>query len=320
MENKTSRYFCFTLNWPDEFELEHFPLDGPGPLEADLEQIPNIKYCCYQFELGANEEETQFNAHFQGYIELTKAARFSSIKKGQLQWAHCETRQGTRDQARNYCRKPEGRLDGPWEFGTLSGGQGQRNDLQEAAKCLLETRNLKQLAMEHPTSFIKYHSGFRNLLDATREAPVMPEPEQWRDWQNNALQLLQGPPDPRAIHWFVDFEGGAGKSFLVRYLATNRGALPLGSGRHDRLLHAYNGESCVTFDFSRDVGGTAGDTGGDRTPYAVIESIKNGVIFSGFFGAGPKIFPVPHVLCFSNFEPDRAKLSADRWDVHYVQK
>lgn len=310
-----SRSYCFTLNNPEEFEILDFPISSIGPLETDLLILPELRYASYQLETGEG-----FTLHFQGYLEFSKPQRLAALKKGQFTFAHFEPRRGTREQAREYTQKSEGQCAGPWQFGTWSGGQGSRNDLKEACADLLASRNLRQFALQYSAEFVKFHRGFERLLEATREVSRQSDPE-WRPWQVDALAIVAGAPHPRQIHWYVDSEGGKGKSFLVRYLATNRGALPLSSGRHDRLLNSFNGESIVTFDFSRDVSSTGAGGNGDahdRTPYAVIESIKNGIVFSGFFGAGPRIYDSPHVLCFSNFEPDQSKLSADRWDIHFL--
>lgn len=305
----TSRNWCFTLNNPEEFDVEAFPPDSPGPLEPLLQGIPKLRYCIYQLEAG--EEGT---LHYQGYAEFDAPVRFSTFHAaGELRFGHYEPRRGSREQARVYCQKDDSQCAGPWEFGQWTGGQGSRTDLETAARDLLQHRDLRTTALNHPTVFIKFHGGMSKLLEATAPLPPQPEPT-WRPWQVAALAILSEPPHPRSVHWYVDTEGGAGKSFLVRYLATNRASLPLSSGRHDRLLNAFQGQGIVTFDFARDV--NSGGTGDhDRTPYAVIESIKNGVVFSGFFGAPPRVFGIPHVFCFSNFEPDRSKLSADRWDV-----
>lgn len=311
----TSRSYVFTLNNPEEFDVDS-TTDEDHPLCQEFQELSHLRYAVYQYELG----ET-YTPHFQGYLEFSRPTRIAAIKIGQLAFAHFETRKGTRHQARDYSSKPEGRVAGPWHFGTWTGGQGARTDLEDATAALLASRNLRDVALQHPTSFVKFHGGLAKLLEITRPLPELTTLD-WRPWQAEALGLLQGEPHPRRVHWYVDFTGGAGKSYFVRHLATNCGALPLSSGRHDRLLNAWSGERIITFDFPRDVapGGSAGDSqSGDRTPYAVIEAIKNGVVFSGFFGAGPRIFPVPHVLCFSNFEPDRSKLSHDRWDVHYIR-
>jgi len=306
-----SRNWCFTLNNPEEFDAEAYPQDSEGPLEPLLQGIPKLRYCCYQLEL--SESGT---LHYQGYAEFSATVRFSVFRSaGELAFGHYEIRRGTREQARDYCRKDDTTLAGPWEYGQWTGGQGTRTDLEDAAQSLLQNRSLRDVAISHPASFIKFHGGFAKLLEITAPLPPQPEPE-WRPWQVEALALISGTPDPRKVHWFVDYNGGTGKSFLVRYLATNRSSLPLSSGRHDRLLNAFQGQSIVTFDFARDV--NSGNADHDRTPYSVIESIKNGVVFSGFFGAPPRVFGLPHVLCFSNFEPDLTKLSADRWDVRYL--
>lgn len=307
----TSRSWCFTINNPD------FPeeISEDGPLYALLQTIPKLRYCIYQLEQG---ESGTF--HYQGYAEFTSPVRFSALNLGEFQRGHFEQRRGTRDQARDYCQKDEGQCDGPWEFGEWIGGQGSRSDLTTASTELLQHRNLSALARSYPATFVKFSGGFSRLLEATAEPVPVAEPT-WRDWQMDAITLLSAAPDPRRIHWWIDQVGGTGKSFLVRYLASNKGALPLSSGRHDRLLNAWTGQSIVTFDFSRDVNSASGGSeqhGHDRTPYSVIESIKNGVVFSGFFGTGPRIFPIPHILCFSNFEPDQSKLSADRWDIRRI--
>ena len=43
---------------------------------------------------------------------------------------HLEQARATRAKARDYCRKEDTRIDGPWEHGDFdAGGQGKRNDI-----------------------------------------------------------------------------------------------------------------------------------------------------------------------------------------------
>lgn len=49
--------------------------------------------------------------------------------------------------------------------------------------------------------------------------------------------------------------------------------------------------------------------------YASVESIKDGLVFSGKYEGGSKLFPRPHVIVFANWNPDLSKLSLDRWDI-----
>lgn len=99
-KDKTSRNYCWTL-------YEPFP-ELPIVFDEDT-----VKYCVYQKE---ECPETK-KLHLQGYVELKKSIRFAALKKlfGRED-LHIEQRRGTRDEARDYCRKEESRVAGPWEF------------------------------------------------------------------------------------------------------------------------------------------------------------------------------------------------------------
>lgn len=88
--------------------------------------------------------------------------------------AHWEIRRGSADEARVYCMKADTRLEGPWEYGEASKGQGQRRDLEEATHTALTTRSIRAVAQQHPSSFVKYHNGFQSLLFHTTTARTEP--------------------------------------------------------------------------------------------------------------------------------------------------
>lgn len=109
------RNWCFTS----------YDLDLKGRL--DLELPGDIKYCIAQEE----ECPTTKRRHLQGYVELTKPLRIPALR-GLLgdPAIHVERRAGNRDQAREYCRKEDSRISGPWEWGLWrSSAQGARTDL-----------------------------------------------------------------------------------------------------------------------------------------------------------------------------------------------
>jgi hypothetical protein len=54
--------------------------------------------------------------------------------------------------------------------------------------------------------------------------------------------------------------------------------------------------------------------------YEAIESLKDGIITSQKYRGKTIVFNSPHVVVFSNREPDRKKLSADRWDIRYIDE
>jgi len=74
---------------------------------------------------------------------------------------HAEARKGTEQQAIEYCGKNDSREPGATAI--ILGErtkQGKRSDLEQAANVLLETNgNLKRVAEEYPSTFIRYHRG-----------------------------------------------------------------------------------------------------------------------------------------------------------------
>lgn len=108
--------------------------------------------------------------HYQGYFELwkqttaKKAASFVSMPWGEG-GHHIEARNGTAEQARNYCMKPESAIPNTQEsFGTWGNTPGKRTDLDEAVKC----QSITELAENHPKLLVKYSKGFERLF-ATRQ-------------------------------------------------------------------------------------------------------------------------------------------------------
>lgn len=84
--------------------------------------------------------------------------------KGDL---HFEKRKGSREQARAYCIKSDGRVEEPFEIGTWEpDAQGTRSDLQQALE-LFKQGGLKRLATDAPSAFVKYHRGFAALATYT---------------------------------------------------------------------------------------------------------------------------------------------------------
>ena len=50
--------------------------------------------------------------------------------------------------------------------------------------------------------------------------------------------------------------------------------------------------------------------------YQAIEEVKNGILFNNKYEAKMVVFNNPHVVVFSNFEPDYKALSSDRIKCH----
>lgn len=71
--------------------------------------------------------------------------------------SHLEPAKGSPEQNRTYCSKPETRLRGPYEFGTIRMGQGTRRDLLEFNQGIREGMTNKQLIETYTQQFYKYY-------------------------------------------------------------------------------------------------------------------------------------------------------------------
>lgn len=139
----TQRNACFT-----SYDINIRPTDNE-----------HIKYIIYQLE----ECPDTKRHHLQGYVEFTNSIRLNRIKELLGDPAiHIERRKGNRDQARDYCRKEDTRIDGPWEHGTWTKGQGNRSDLDALHDTMLADPRIGTVVDEHFGLFIKYTRGIQN--------------------------------------------------------------------------------------------------------------------------------------------------------------
>lgn len=296
MSNVRSRAWLFTINNYD---------DGDLPQYRPADQV----YLCYQKEVAPSTG----TPHLQGYVYYGNPVRMGTVKDHLgYQTAHLEKANGTPQQNRTYCSKDGGRDF--VEFGTLP-SQGKRTDIEDAVDTLRATKSLKTTFDQHPGAYVKYHRAFEHIRNTILLAPEPQANYALRDWQLRLLARVDAQPDPRKILFYVDEVGGMGKSWMCKFLVTNRGAFFNGITKHGHIFHAYDNQTLVVFDIVRQA--TDGeDHTKDLTPYAAIEALKSGVIPSGSYSSPPRIrVPDAHVIVFMNHFPDRKKLSDDRFDI-----
>lgn len=173
-----ARHLVFTIN---------NPVDEPQSL---LEKFkPYVKYVIFQEEIG--ESGTR---HYQGYAEFSKQTRYGWCCK-HIAPGHYEKRQGSREAARDYCRKADTRVGGPYEYGEwLAAGQGRRSDLDRVVALAREGMGYRQIAREEPEALVKYPRGLRELVQ------VFAPPREER----LTVNLLYGSP-------------GIGKSYFLKH-------------------------------------------------------------------------------------------------------
>jgi len=144
---QSSRNWCFTVNNTDKY------INGDGTRPSDYVRLwksfraasSTTTYGICQLE----QADTTGKKHGQGYIEFTGNVRFSRLHKV-LPGIHFERRIGTRDQARDYCRKEGTRVAGPFEFGewkptaTRSNGASTKPDLLTPIRDAIKNRTATQ--------------------------------------------------------------------------------------------------------------------------------------------------------------------------------
>lgn len=132
-------------------------------------------------------------------------------------------------------------------------------------------------------------------------------------WMADCLSILTGPVDNRAIYWYVDYPGGAGKTSFAKWLCVKKGALYVSGKAADikfaisKWLESGKEIDIVIFDIPR--------CNLDYVNYQALEEIKNGIFFSGKYESGMAVFAQPHVICFANERPKVNLLSKDRWRI-----
>lgn len=134
------------------------------------------------------------------------------------------------------------------------------------------------------------------------------------EWQKDIIKLINIEPDDRTIYWYWESGGCAGKTALAKYICANYKAIVV-SGKSDNCKNAilqYHLKQqlypkIIIFDVPR--------CNQNHISYEALESIKNGLFYSGKYEGGMCIFNCPHVICFANEEPEYSLLSVDRWNV-----
>lgn len=300
--------------WPTHYT---FTLNNPNDFRPSFN--PNTMWCLfYQEERG----EKTGTHHLQGFVAFRNPTKMERANRNYFDnRASFKIADGTVAENIRYCSKTRTAIPNTFKsFGDTEAcpernasnpeNQGRRVDLQKVVDIVKSTHSLKRVAEECPAEFIKFHRGIEALSEQLREKPKFSLPGPMKDWQIRIMDDIKQAPNERTVTWIVDTEGGAGKSTFTKYLLANTDAciLPM---KLVEAMYLYNGERVVIFDLVRSTE--------EICSYSTIETIKNGVFTSTKYVPKFKFYPSPHVLVFSNWEPNREKLSADRWDIRHIQ-
>ncbi len=198
----TSRSYCFTVNNPTYTPTE-LPAYG-------------------RYAILASETGEEGTPHLQGYIEFSRPLRLQSVQKWLKCKAHCESRRGTREQAREYCMKEDKE---PIELGQWILSPGNRTDLTEFYADCCSLSSLNSIADKHPSAYIKY----------------------WKACQHVRTLVALDPPSIRSDLKVSLYFGspGSGKTRAAYAEDSDLYATPIGK---DLWWDGYSGQKTVLFD------------------------------------------------------------------------
>ncbi len=148
MEGKQWKYWVFT-----DFKPKHW-----------LKMPKRVIYITWQLEKCPDTGRL----HHQGYLELNRSMRMTWVKKMLEGEPHVEARKGSQMQAAEYCHKKETRVDGPWELGTKSAGQGARTDIVAYRDAIKKGKRKRELIDEMPVMMCKYPRFYNLVREQTR--------------------------------------------------------------------------------------------------------------------------------------------------------
>lgn len=137
-----------------------------------------------------------------------------------------------------------------------------------------------------------------------------------RNWEIDIINIINKEPDDRKIYWYWENKGNSGKSTFVKYLCIKYGALLLSNKSSDMkygiVKYMEKNDGCypeiIIIDIPRSISS-------DFISYTGIEEIKNACFFSTKYESDMVIGNCPHLFIFANEEPNKDKLSLDRWAI-----
>ncbi len=138
-------------------------------------------------------------------------------------------------------------------------------------------------------------------------------------WQKKIIKIIEGPVDPRLVHWYYEKKGGAGKSEFARYLCIKYNCIMLSGKPADMKcgVSAYvekngHGPKVIVVDIPR-------SQPLNHISMPGLETIKNGAFFNTKYESGMCIYNRPHIFCFANVKPNKELLSKDKWKIRRIK-
>lgn len=137
-------------------------------------------------------------------------------------------------------------------------------------------------------------------------------------WQQQIVDGFSLTADDRTINWLFDPVGLIGKSKFCKWAMFHQKgffmSVAKASDIANVIMERESGDDVYLIDIPR----TTSKCIDSSEIYQTLEQVKNGMVFCGKYHGGALLFPSPHVWVFSNYRPNRTRMSADRFKVWRV--
>jgi len=139
------------------------------------------------------------------------------------------------------------------------------------------------------------------------------------EWQKKLLFLLSLKPDNRTINWIWEPVGCAGKTIFQKYVFTHLDDVVVLSGKGSDMKNGIVNYLNLNNKLPKIILLNIPRSSTNFVSWSGIEEIKDMFFFSGKYEGGMVCGASPHVLVFSNEEPDFSTCSKDRWNIINIQ-
>lgn len=322
-------HFCVTINNYTESMVLNM-----SSMCCAISNRNAVTYICFQPETAPSTGTAHLQAYFQTASKITAKDFATWLQEKLGVRPHVEGARGSSEQCVEYCSKEDTRLDGGLttivnplgycEIAATESRQGAREDLEAVRQAIHDGKALNDLIGDHFDTFARYDRFLRQyytdhhqrqihkqLIDSTSSTSLS-------TWQSTLRsKILEVPPD-RKVSWWWESTGGVGKSFMAKHLVLHHDALLVQVMKKADMLHllikSFKASTrCVVFDLTR-----SSEAGSVAVIYEALEMLSNQFICSGKYDSQSIHTPKCHLIVFSNYPPDRAAMSADRWDVNEI--
>lgn len=155
-------FFAAGCTWEEYARLAHWD---------DIADAQDIKYLCFQTERAPESGRL----HLQAYVQFGHPVRMTGVKKCFGSSVHCEVQRGTVHEAIDYCKKPESRVFGPFEFGVPSNMvEGRARDMENALAMARAGASASEIRGAFPNLYRVYRAVDAMVSDVARTRPKVP--------------------------------------------------------------------------------------------------------------------------------------------------